>query len=460
MRNLPIQTMLSAACAGAALAAAGLVRPAQFMAVVELSPETTVTSPLRARQQPEPVRLSPAMRPGLKTPAIEEPRLLEDSNGGLDAFYKALWRSEGREPEAITRIVHYGDSPTTADLITGDVRRQLQARFGDAGHGFVLIAKPWAWYQHTGVSVSGWKWEMAPASRFKPLDGAFGLGGVSFTGESGARSSIRFQDPSQTRFAIWFEEQPGGGRFSVTADGKPAIQVDTAAAARTPAVTRFDVEGGAADVEITVDQGPVRVFGMTAEKAGPGVVYDSLGLNGASITVLSRMFGAAHWAAELRQRRPDLVVINYGTNEADFASFIDRQYEPELREAIRRVRVALPEASILVMSPMDRGERNGEGIETMATIPRIVAVQRRVALDTGCGFFDTFDAMGGTGTMARWYAAEPRLVSADLIHPYPAGGKIVATVFVKELEAGLNRYKLREQKLVTTSGVTRPAKQR
>jgi len=424
MRNLPMQTMLSAACAGAALAAAGLVRPAQFMAVLELSPETTVTSPLRARQQLEPVRLRPAMRPGLKTPAIEEPRLLEDSNGGLDALYKALWR------------------------------------FGDAGHGFVLIAKPWAWYQHTGVSVSGWKWEMAPASRFKPLDGAFGLGGVSFTGESGARSSIRFQDPSQTQFAIWFEEQPGGGRFSVTADGKPAIQVDTAAAARTPAVARFEVEGGAADVEITVDQGPVRMFGMTAEKAGPGVVYDSLGLNGASITVLSRMFGAAHWAAELRQRRPDLVVINYGTNEADFASFIDRQYEPELREAIRRVRAALPEASILVMSPMDRGEHNGEGIETMATIPRIVAVQRRVALDTGCGFFDTFDAMGGTGTMARWYAAEPRLVSADLIHPYPAGGKIVATVFVKELEAGLNRYKLREQKLVTTSGVTRPAKQR
>ena len=86
------------------------------------------------------------------------------------------------------------------------------------------------------------------------------------------------------------------------------------------------------------------------------------------------------------------------------------------------------------MSPMDRGRRNGSGeIETMATIPEIVAIQRRVAHETGCGFFDTFRAMGGAGTMARWYAAQPRLVSADFIHPYPAGGKQIAVAFTREL---------------------------
>jgi lysophospholipase L1-like esterase len=174
------------------------------------------------------------------------------------------------------------------------------------------------------------------------------------------------------------------------------------------------------------------------------VVYDSAGLNGASITVLSRMFNEAYWAEELRHRNPVLVVINYGTNEADFASFVDKGYEKELREAIRRLRAALPQASILIMSPMDRGAREGaDGIVTMPTIPRIVALERRVAGETGCGFFDTFDAMGGEGTMARWYTGEPRLVSADLIHPYPAGGKLIAAVMVKEIDRGLNRYKLR-----------------
>jgi hypothetical protein len=51
--------------------------------------------------------------------------------------------------------------------------------------------------------------------------------------------------------------------------------------------------------------------------------------------------------------------------------------------------------------------------------------------------------MGGAGTMSRWYNAEPRLVFADFIHPYPAGGKIIAAIFVKQIESGLARYKLR-----------------
>ena len=157
------------------------------------------------------------------------------------------------------------------------------------------------------------------------------------------------------------------------------------------------------------------------------------------------MFNQSHWAAELQHRHPDLVIVNYGTNEADFPAFIDTHYEKELREAIRRLRAALPETSLLIMSPMDRGYKTGTGeIATMPTIPRIVELQRRVARETGCGFFDTFQAMGGEGTMARWYAAQPRLVSADFIHPYPAGGKMISTTFTREIISGLNRYSLRE----------------
>ncbi len=108
------------------------------------------------------------------------------------------------------------------------------------------------------------------------------------------------------------------------------------------------------------------------------------------------------------------------------------------------------------MSPMDRGYRNGAGeIETVVTIPRIVATQRRVAEETGCGFFDTFTAMGGAGTMARWYDGQPRLVAADFIHPNSAGGKIIATIFVTQIESGLARYKLRQKRQSSTSNTVR-----
>ena len=91
-----------------------------------------------------------------RSPAPQSTSALLDAMG-LEHFYGALARTA--KGDGVTRIVHYGDSPTTADLITGDVRHLLQARFGDAGHGFILIDKPWAWYQHDMVKLSGSGWQ-------------------------------------------------------------------------------------------------------------------------------------------------------------------------------------------------------------------------------------------------------------------------------------------------------------
>jgi lysophospholipase L1-like esterase len=464
--RFPTQTALTIASLGALFALLPRVDPAikgprlgQLASLAEFDPERTPLLPLTPHRTEE-----IAVEPPIRFMVKPTPPLLEDSNGGMNRFYAALWRTERKEAGAVTRVTHYGDSPTTADLITGDIRAQLQARFGDAGHGFILLAKPWAWYQHRGVSLSGAGWQIVPATHIEIKDGFFGLGGVSFTAGASARTHIHLDDPGQSRFELYYLQQPGGGTVTVTtqettrdtARVTTAAEIPTAGDTKSPGFAPFTVAGGASELELRT-VGQVRLFGLTAEKPGPGVVYDSLGLNGASITVLSHVFNQRHWAAELRQRNPNLVVINYGTNEADFSSFVDKHYEGELREAIRRIRAALPAASVLVMSPMDRGYLTGPGeIETMATIPRIVAIQRRVAAETGCGFFDTFTAMGGAGTMARWYASQPRLVSADFIHPYPAGGKIVATLFVKHIESGLSSYKLRQlQNQPSASGAVR-----
>jgi lysophospholipase L1-like esterase len=452
MRQFPLPTALAIGTLGLLLAGARAVRPAvkgpelsEAVALVDFDPSRVPFIPMVRHADPEP---PVPVRPALGSP------LLDDADGSLDRFYASLWRTEKGGPGAVTRVVHYGDSPTTADLITGDIRAMLQQRYGSAGHGFVLIAKPWAWYGHTGVELSSSGWEIAPATQFKAKDGLFGLGGVSFTGGTGAESHIVFKDRRHTSFDVWFLMQPGGGIFSASADGVVLGRVQTDSVSRTPARTRFSVPHGASQFDLQVEAGPVRLFGVSVEKAGPGVVYDSLGLNGASITVLSRMFNANHWAAVLRERDPQLVVINYGTNEADFTAFIDKQYEGELREVIRRVREALPAASILVMSPMDRGHRGDGGeIETMPNIPRIVAIQRRIARETGCGFFNTYEAMGGEGTMSRWYSAQPRLVSGDFIHPTPGGGKLIAAIFAREISFGLNRFKLRQVLQTSTKGL-------
>ena len=78
--------------------------------------------------------------------------LLDPTGKALDGFFAALARTEQKQPGAITRIAHFGDSIIVSDYVSGTLRRKLQATFGDAGHGFVLIANAWPAYFHNDVS--------------------------------------------------------------------------------------------------------------------------------------------------------------------------------------------------------------------------------------------------------------------------------------------------------------------
>jgi hypothetical protein len=82
---------------------------------------------------------------------------------------------------------------------------------------------------------------------------------------------------------------------------------------------------------------------------------------------------------------------------------------------------------------MDRGEMKAGEITTPPAMEMLIGQQRKIAAETGCAFFNTFEAMGGAGTMGRWYQERPRLVSADFMHPLPAGAAIVGGLFESAL---------------------------
>lgn len=367
-----------------------------------------------------------------------------DENMALDPFYTALLRTEQQQQGAVTQVLHYGDSPTTADLITADLRALFQKQFGDAGHGFALIAKPWAWYGHRGIEVRGSGWKMDAANQIQLRDGFFGLGGVSFRGSDGALARITLNDGSHQGVEVSYLKQPEGGSFVLYAEDQPLGSIDTHSDVNEPGYSAYPLSEGSKHFEIKDVHGRVRLFGIRFGKQTPGVVYNSLGLNGASVTVLGRQMNEAHWAAELQHARPDLVILNYGTNESVYASYVDSSYELELRLAIGRLKRALPGSSIMIMSPMDRGIRSDSGeIVTVPALHRLINIQQRVAAETQCAFYNTFQAMGGPGTMGRWYQAEPRLVGADFIHPMPAGAKMIGSLLYRSLMVGYNSYKLR-----------------
>lgn len=399
----------------------------------------------------DPSDLSDPAAPGNPTDDCAA-QLIDDPAHALDHFYAALARTDAKQNGAITRITHYGDSPITNDGITGTARRLLQERFGDAGHGFILVDRPWAWYGHQAIDFSssgGWNDD----SLINPMtkDGCFGLGGVTFHASAGRTARFATAAEGDTgknfsRLDVYYLQQPAGGQFSVSVNGGEA---QTAATNNDEVKSGFyqvkAAKGGANSFELKTLSGDVRMFGAVLENDGPGVVYDSLGVNGAYAGLLVRAMNQQHWAEQLQHRHPELVVLNYGTNESEYAS--DNQlarYEKDLREVVARVRAALPDVSILIVSPMDRGTHAPGGrVITLESIPKIVEMQHRVATETNSGFLNMFAAMGGEGTMARWHSGKKHLVGGDLTHPTADGAETVGVILYGALVEGYAKYDAR-----------------
>lgn len=386
----------------------------------------------------EPAGRGAVSAPRRAAPAVPVPAVpIEDPGGVLGPFFDRLARLGAEETDPLVRVTHFGDSPLTGDLVSGEVRELLQAELGDGGPGFVLPARPWAWYgrQGVGIDASGWK-------AFSPLlvpgnGGRHGFGLVSFTsGSGGAVSVVRRERGSFTRAEILLATGPGGGTLRVALDDGPPVEVPTAGEAPGTALHRETAPAGASRVVLRPKgDGDVTVLGLVLETEGPGIVWDAVGANGASVHAVNRL-DQASFVAALALRRSDLVVLNYGTNESAMEGIGGPRYEREYAGTIARIRAALPGTPILVMAPMDRGTRLADGtIGTLPAIRRLVTVQRKVARENGCAFFDTFAAMGGEGTMGRWYEHEPRLVTGDFTHTTKPGSDRVARLLVGALRA-------------------------
>lgn len=364
--------------------------------------------------------------------ATLHPVPIEDATGHtLDPFFARLARTDRKEEGAVTRILHYGDSTIASDYISGTLRRRLQVRFGDAGHGFILIANPWEWYFHNDVlHASSGDWKASRLAGPITPDGMYGLGGVSFTSYGGGVAWFGTAGKGDygrrvSRFDVYYLEQPGGGDVEVSEGSGKAARFSTRGDEKHARVHSVHVEDGEAKLSVrAVGGGPARLFGVALERDRPGVVYDALGSHAAMAVYWQRQ-DRAHWKEELALRDPGLVVFQYGTNESDLWKLDRAEYEQALAGLIDELREAAGGAPVLVVAPLDRAESKGGRLATKQVILDLVAIQRRVALGHGAAFYDTFEAMGGAGSMARWYKTRPQLGGGDLTHPTPLGAEVV-----------------------------------
>lgn len=368
---------------------------------------------------------------------------VEDETGhALDAFYASLAKTRAKKPGGVTRILHYGDSVITSDYVSGTMRRKLQTELGDAGHGFILVANPWEWYFHNDVAHgAGEGWSSSRITGPTTKDGMYGLGSVTFTGAAGASAFFGTAEKGTfgkkvSRFDVYYLETPGGGEVEAKI-GNTIERFTTKGEEKVSRIKSFTVPDGEAKMTLRVISGSPRLFGVALERDQPGVVYDALGANGARAELLATINGS-HFADQMALRKPALVVLQYGTNESE-APGLAGNYEKTLGSLVSMIKAAAPNASILIAAPLDRAETaEGGGLRTKPIIKKLVAAQRNVAKESGVAFWNTFEAMGGEGSMVKWMKSG--LGGGDLTHPTPQGAEVIGDLFSKSLTTGFEAW--------------------
>ncbi len=386
-----------------------------------------------------------------QSPSVKADVPIEDPTKAMYAFYNALHKLEKNEnTHQAVRVIHYGDSILTTDELTNAVRNRLQDRFGDGGHGFVLLGRPWRWYRHIGVTHGAdRKWRARPMSADPIKDGLMGLGAVAFETESkgatvwaGTAEEGDFGKIAET-FELSYLVQPKGGTFDILIDDVFRESISTNSAEKKSAHHIVKVPIGPAKLTIrTKGDGPVRVFGVVIENGSSGVVYDTIAVNGARISNFDRI-DPEHFQSELRLRNPNLVIMMCGANEGNNDALSLNYYKEQLAGLLRRIRAALPDASCLVMGPMDQATMTESGELESKKMPRKLSrVQQEVSAEQNCAFFNTFSAMGGNGSMPKW--VKRGLAGGDYIHPTDQGARIIGNRLTDALLAGYENFVLNE----------------
>jgi lysophospholipase L1-like esterase len=347
-----------------------------------------------------------------------------ENEAALEPFHRSLRTLRtSPDPAAKVRIVAYGASHTQGDVYTGYLRYYLQSRFGNGGLGFIPFGLRKNWSRRFGFKLEthGLDVEYAQSGGKAAEAGFFGLAGAAAVGqhETAAKvfpSNLTEPELRGSNYEFFYLAEPGGADVAVSVDGEPPVQLSGSAPTPQARYHAFVEHPGWHTVRVkSVGQGTSRWFGLSVERSGPGVVVDTLGIRGTRAANLLR-WDQNLWFEQLRRRDPTLVLLAYGTNEANDTSEPITQYEANLREVVRRVHAAVPKASCLLVGPGDFPlSENGTWV-TRPRLQQIIETQRRVALESSCGFWDSFAFMGGEGSMERWTRASPQLGAPDHIH--------------------------------------------
>lgn len=346
------------------------------------------------------------------------------------------------------KILHIGDSHIQADAATATTRGLLQDRFGNAGRGLITplkMAKTNEPRDYRFTSSTPW---ITSKLMKTPWDSPMQFTGVSITPmrrefdlELGTVSSDIVRENPFSEIRLFYQ-----GNLSVdncVSDGNKIFF--TCEYGQGVATIRFHNQVDNVKLEMSTDGDPydVHIAGAELLNGNNGVVYDTIGNNGA----MYLSYNALSDFHRISSLKPSLVIIALGANEA-FGVISDSTFERTIDIMVNRVKEANPQAKILLVTPIEcqkrtsgsrkRRRRSAGGFAINSNVLRLRNVINRYSEEHHIPVYDFYEVAGGAGASSKW-AMSGLMNQRDRIHltwpGYELQGKLTYDALMRAFTA-------------------------
>ncbi|MGB0881934.1 MAG: GDSL-type esterase/lipase family protein [Vicingaceae bacterium] len=173
---------------------------------------------------------------------------------------------------------------------------------------------------------------------------------------------------------------------------------------------------------------PFNLYGISLDNDDPGVIYTSVGVNGASTKSYLR---CDLFTQHLKAVQPDLVIFCIGINDAYDPNFCDDCYEDNYDQIISWIKQVNPNCEFLFVTNNDSYyKRRYPNKRVFGARDAMI----RLANKHNSGMWDMFEVMGGLGSCTNWI--KKGYAKKDKIHltknGYVLMGDLMFSAIMKE----------------------------
>lgn len=304
-------------------------------------------------------------------------------------------------------IVHIGDSHLQTGVLTAVLRERLQMQFGNAGRGLLFPYKVARTNEPvTYVSSSGSAWE-AKRCVFPENPIPIGISGITLhTTNPNADLQVMVRNAAKLDYSfdhITVFTDTNDRSFELKTSDEQLNYPD-GAFKRIMYLNRPTNTLQLRCSPSNSQQQSANIYGISLEKAQSGILYHTIAVNG---TQYQHLNNAAHFADQLPELEPMLVIISLGTNEALNRDFSAGDFTYQLDRMVNSIQQRCPGAAILLTSPANslKARRPNNDMRSVAAVLRQYAQQHQLA------FWD-LNAIGGSE--ADWQ--NRNMLQSDGIH--------------------------------------------